>query len=208
MVPQGKTETVQTYRRRIYDTILILMNTEEKNPQHAHRTALADYRMAKNVEESVHSPSHRLNEDNMVQDIHDIVPTQARIHKIRIAPTENCRLCDRKHTLLQRLVECGDGRYQWEWTKERLAIMLRTGPRWIPEEWLLLPHITLWHPQRQRAVLWVLAQSVGFRSQLERNLTFQDYIDFLRRSKYKFYAKRNRITQVGNYLSILEIHQG
>ena len=37
---------------------------------------------------------------------------------------------------------------------------------------------------------------------------FQDYIDFLRRSKHKFYRKRNRITQVGNYLSILEIDQG
>jgi len=140
--------------------------------------------------------------------IHDIVPTKERLHKIRIAPTEYCRLCDRKDTLLHRLAECGDGRYQWEWTKKRLAIMLRTDPRWIPEEWLLRPHFTLWPPLRQRAVLWVLAQFVGFRSQLERNLTFQDYIDFLRRSKYKFYRKRNRITQVGNYLSILELDQG
>ena len=111
-------------------------------------------------------------------------------------------------TLLYRLAECGDGRYHWEWTKKRLTIMLRTGPRWIPEEWLLRPHITLWPPQRQRAVLWVLTQFVGFRSQLERNLTFHDSIDFLRRSKYKFYRKRNQITQVGNYLSILEIDQG
>ena len=32
IVPQGKTETAQTYRRRIYDTIVILMNTETKPP--------------------------------------------------------------------------------------------------------------------------------------------------------------------------------
>ena len=93
-------------------------------------------------------------------------------------------------------------------TKKRLAIMLRTDPRWIPEEWLFRPHFTLWPPQLQRAVLWVLAQFLWFRSQLERNLTFQDYIEFLRRSKYKFYRKRNRITQVRNYLWILEIDQG
>jgi len=136
--------------------------------------------------------------------IHDIVPTKERLHKIRIVPTENCGLCDRKGTLLHRLAECGDGRYQWEWTKKRLAIMLR----WVPEEWLPRLHFILWPQQRLRAVLWVLAQFVGFRSQLERNLTFQDYIDFLRRTKYKFYRKRNRITQVGNYLSILEIDQG
>jgi hypothetical protein len=142
--------------------------------------------------------------------IHDIVPTKERLHKIRIAPTENCHLCVRKDTLLHRLAECGDGRYQWEWKKKRLAIMLRTDPRWTPEEWLLRPHFTHWPPQRQRAVLWVLAQFVGFRSHLERNLTFQDYVDFLRLSKYKFYRKRkrNRVTRVGNYLNILEIDQG
>jgi len=32
MVPQGKTETVRTYRRRMYDTRVILMNTETKPP--------------------------------------------------------------------------------------------------------------------------------------------------------------------------------
>ena len=140
--------------------------------------------------------------------IHNIVPTKERLHKIRITPTENCRLWDRNDTLLHRLAECGDGRYQWEWTKKRPAIMLRTDPQWIPEDWLLWPHITLWPPQRQRAVLWVLAQYLGFRSQFQPGLTFQDYIDFLRRSKYKIYRKRNRLTQVGNCMSILEIDQG
>jgi hypothetical protein len=34
----------------------------DKNPQRAQQTALADYRMAKNMEESVYSPNLRLNE--------------------------------------------------------------------------------------------------------------------------------------------------
>jgi hypothetical protein len=88
-----------------------------------------------------------------------------RLHEIRIAPTENCRICDRKDTLLHRVAEYGDGRYQWEWTRKRLAIMPGTDPRWVPEEWLLRPQFTRWQPQRQRAVLWVLAQFVGFGSQ-------------------------------------------
>ena len=54
--------------------------------------------------------------------------------------------------------------------------MLRTDPQWVPEEWLLRPRFKFWPPQRQRAVLWTLAQFAGFRSQLERNLTFQDYV--------------------------------
>ena len=32
--------------------------------------------------------------------IHDSIPTKERLHKIRIAPTENFRLCDRKDILL------------------------------------------------------------------------------------------------------------
>jgi len=109
--------------------------------------------------------------------------------------------------LHHRLAECGVGQYEWEWTRQLLAIMLRTEPRWVPDEWLLRPYFTLWPPQRQRAVLWVLAHFVIFRSQLERNQTFQNYIDFLWRSKWNLYRKRNRITQVGNYLRILEIDQ-
>ena len=154
------------------------------------------------------NPSHRLNEDDMVQDYTRYCPSKERLNSIRIVPTEDCRICDRKDTLLHRLAECGNGRYQQEWTKKILAITLRTDPRWIPEEWLRRPHITLWPTQRQRAVLWVLAQFVGFRSQLERKQTSQNYIDFLRRSKYKFYRKRKRKTRVANYLSIAEIHQG
>ena len=34
IVPQGKTETVQKYRRRVYATIFVYMNTETKPPQH------------------------------------------------------------------------------------------------------------------------------------------------------------------------------
>ena len=67
MVSQGKTVTVQTYRRRIRH-YTDPYEYRDKTPQHAHRTALAEYRMAKNMEESVDSPSHRLNEDNTVQD--------------------------------------------------------------------------------------------------------------------------------------------
>ena len=65
MVSQGKTVNVQTYRRRIRH-YADPYEYRDKTPQHAHRTALAEHRMAKNMEESVDSPSHRLNEDNMV----------------------------------------------------------------------------------------------------------------------------------------------
>jgi len=89
-----------------------------------------------------------------------------------------------------------------------VALMLRTEPRWVPEEWLFRPHFKLWPPKRHRAVLWVLAHFVAFREQPARNLTPQDYLDFLRRSKWKLYQERNRTTLVGNYFCTLDMKIG
>ena len=67
IVPQGKTVTEQTS-----DAAYVILNSslriQRQTPQHAHRTALAEYRMAKKMEESVDSPRHRFSEDNVVQD--------------------------------------------------------------------------------------------------------------------------------------------
>jgi len=125
--------------------------------------------------------------------VHDIVPTNERLHKIRIACAERCRHCDRKDTLRHRFTEWGDGRHQWEWTRERIALMIRIDSRWIPEDWLLRPQFRHWFPQRHRAVLWALAHFIVFRLQQERTLTSHDYLDFLRRSKWKLYQTRNRL---------------
>jgi hypothetical protein len=136
--------------------------------------------------------------------VHDIVPINERLHRIRIACTQLCRHCDRKDTLRHRHTECGDGWHQWECTRQQIALLLRLYPRWIPEDWFLRPQFGYWPPQDHRAVLWVLANFVVFRLQQERTLTSQDYLDFLRRSKWKLYQTRNRIAQLGNCICILE----
>jgi hypothetical protein len=41
--------------------------------------------------------------------INDILPTNERLLRIRIAPTDRCRHCDRQDTLLHRLTESGEG---------------------------------------------------------------------------------------------------
>ena len=77
----------------------------------------------------------------------------------------------------------------------------KVGPRGMA----LSATFKLWPPQRHGAVLWMLAQFVAFRSQQARNLMSQYYLDFLRRSTWKLYQKRNRTTLVGNYLRTLEM---
>jgi hypothetical protein len=136
--------------------------------------------------------------------IHDIVPTRECLHNIRLAPTAACSICNMPDTLRHRITECGNGRSQWEWTRKRLALMLRTDPECIPEEWLYRPHFTIWAPRRYSAMLWTIAHVVAFRMQIMRTLTFHDYTDFLRRYRWKLYQQRNRMEQVGSCLCTLD----
>jgi hypothetical protein len=90
---------------------------------------------------------------------------RARLHKIKMVPTDLCETCNKTDTLQHRLTECGEGPKMWEWTRRRIEIMLRTDPKHIPTEWLLGPTLKLWPTQRHRAVLWTLANFVVYRLQ-------------------------------------------
>ena len=68
--------------------------------------------------------------------IHDILPTNVRLHKIRISPTDKCNTCGMHDTIQHRLVECGEGPQIWQWTTQKVALILRTIPTQIPSEWL------------------------------------------------------------------------
>jgi len=68
------------------------------------------YELAGGVDESVETPARSLRKNHGT----DLLPD----------------------TLRHRITERGNGQWEWEWTRRRLAIMLRTEPRWVPEEWL------------------------------------------------------------------------
>jgi hypothetical protein len=136
--------------------------------------------------------------------VHDILPTNERLFRMFMVPTDMCRKCDRTDTLSHRLIEGEEGGQIWTWTKQGLALILRKNPERIPSEWLLRPHFTLWPPRRRRAELWVLANIVTFRTQQQRELTLQDFIDFMKRSKWKLYQSHKREASVGNYPSVTD----
>jgi hypothetical protein len=117
--------------------------------------------------------------------INDILPTNERLHRICISSTDRCRHCDKQDTLQHRLTECGEGELIWTLTRQQLALILQTTPGRIPSEWLMRPHFTIWPPTRRRAVQWILANVVFFRTQMQRELTLHDLLDFLKRSKWK-----------------------
>jgi hypothetical protein len=57
-------------------------------------------------------------------------------------------------------------------------------------------------------VQWILANVVFFRTQLRRELTLDDLIVFLKRTKWKMYQRRNGKERVGKYLTIIDTEGG
>ena len=90
-----------------------------------------------------------------------------------MTPTDTCRQCDKTDTLRYRLTECGEGPLMWNWT-QRLARLLNTDRRRIPEDWLLRPTLNLRPTKLQRAVLWILANFIMYRLQQRRTPSLQD----------------------------------
>jgi hypothetical protein len=191
------------YKRRVYDTLhhISRMETESREmriftlwPQTNWPT------LWKNLDETPVAGEIQIA---WYMVINDIIPTNERFHKIQIATTDKCRYCH-KDTLQHRLTECGDGKCIWKCTRQKLALMLRTVPERIPSEWLLRPCFTMWPPTRRRAVLWMLAGVVYFRTQMQRELTLQNLLDFLKWAKWKMCQRRNYRQKVVNYLNILD----
>jgi hypothetical protein len=138
----------------------------------------------------------------MYQVLHDIIPTNVRLHCINMVPSDTCRRCKATDTLEHRLLACGEGQTIWQYMKTLLATMIRTIPARIPDDWPLHPHFNIWH----RAILWVIANVVIFRMQHQTNLTLHDYMDFLHRSRWKLMRYKSGRILAGNYLSVLDMN--
>ena len=138
------------------------------------------------------------------QAIHDIIPTNVRLHRIYMVPSDSCRQCTADDTLEHRLIACGKGRKIWHYTKTLLTMMLRTIPARIPDEWVLHFHLNIWPPKRHQAILWVLANVVIFRIQQQTTLTLHDFMDFVLRSRWKLTGHKHGRDLVGNYLTFID----
>lgn len=94
--------------------------------------------------------------------IHDLLPTNTRLQRIRLVDTDNGAQCGKQDTTLHQLTECRLGRETWEWTRTRIAWIHRTDPRRVPTEWFLRPCFQLWPRHKKQATLWILANMVFY----------------------------------------------
>jgi hypothetical protein len=136
--------------------------------------------------------------------IHDLMPTRERLRKINLAETNLCTECGQIDTRTHRVVECGERKRIWNWTKQRLAWILRTTPVHIPEDWVVWPQFVIWPETRRKAVAWFLIHLVYYCGQGKRRLTLSDYCDFLRRARWKEERKRRYTESLARYLTVLD----
>jgi hypothetical protein len=134
--------------------------------------------------------------------IHDLIPTNERLHKIRLSQRDRCNLCNEQDTLRHRVTECGEEKRKCDWTSNKMAMILRMDPRYIPQEWIMIPQFRLWPPQKHRAIVWFIAHIALYRGQQRRELTHNDFMDFLMRHKRYMYQQPKR-TETDRELSKL-----
>jgi hypothetical protein len=72
---------------------------------------------------------------NRFRVIHDILPTNERLHTIRLTDLALGSTCGEQDTIVNRITQCREGRETWEWTRKRIASILLMDLVWIPHEW-------------------------------------------------------------------------
>ena len=135
--------------------------------------------------------------------IHDILPTHDRLASINLVPNSQCPRCTAEDSVVHRVLHCQDGPLQWTWTRQKIALILRTEARHIPNNWTTTPDMQLWPPQRHTAVIWILAHYVFYRLQNNRRMSLSDYIEYMRRARWKSNTASCR-PKTGRYLEVLE----
>lgn len=77
------------------------------------------------------------------------------------------------------------------------------GCKHISPERTLQPSFQHWPAQRHAAILWIIAHLVHYRLQTRRRFSLLDYMDFLKRARWKAYHQTIRRPETGRYLDVL-----
>jgi hypothetical protein len=202
MPPMQEDETPRAVRKQMYGVLdMLYRSRKEQDIRVINKHPHLDWARIWNNLRAAWLPSEIRSEWYAV--IHELLPTNDRLHRIALKANDQCGGCQRTDSTAHRIMECGEGRAMWHWTRMRIAAILRTELRHIPQDWPLHPTCDIWPPTRRRAVLWMLAHFVYFQATQRASLTLLDYADFMRRARWKTYGVPRRAKFIGNYLVVL-----
>jgi len=118
--------------------------------------------------------------------IHEIIPTNERLAAIHLTTTTSCVRCGAAYTTAS--TNCLRGRTSdMDLDENQDSGNTTHTPKHIPEEWTLRPTFHHWPPQKQAAMIWIVAHLVAYRLQTQRRLSLADCMEFLQRACWKEY---------------------
>jgi hypothetical protein len=170
IAPPDPQETMKRFKQCIYSTFFIIITTD--NGKEAMQILLKYPDIPRS---RVWANLHVTNLPDRVKSgwyaaMHNIIPTNERLTNIHLATTSACSRCGVTNTILHRITQCEEGPVIWNWTRARIAMILRIHPKYISEDYTLRPCFQHWPPQRHAAIVWIIPHLVAYRLQTQRRL--------------------------------------
>ena len=134
--------------------------------------------------------------------IHDILPTNTGLAAITMVETRLQEMWEIGHPATPSNGMCG-GCCHMGLDSKMTGSNVTYGPPPYPRYMDPISPILFLAPAATASVLWTLAHLVWYCLQGQRRQSILDYIDFLRRSRWKAYQRPHRLQRIGNYLDVL-----
>jgi hypothetical protein len=64
--------------------------------------------------------------------VHEIIPINDYLADKHLADTDRCPRCNELDSLPHRIIECRNGDTSWQWTRSKIAQILRSAPAYVP----------------------------------------------------------------------------
>jgi hypothetical protein len=126
---KGKEEMTRSYKNRLYNA-MALLNGPAHGPSDMRIKKYWPHHDWQAIWDNLHTaPVPGNMKGEWFKMIHDLTPTNTRLHTIRLSPMDKCTLCPETDTLLHWITESVEGKESWEWASGKMAMIIRIAPK-------------------------------------------------------------------------------
>ena len=139
VTPPRNTETQKKFERRLYKGLLTMANAERGDLELrvTQKHPIIPWTRVWTTLHTAWIPERLKSLWYTV--LHDIVTTKERLGAIQLSDTELCNQCGKTDTLQHRITDYGEGAIIWNWTRTRIAALLRIDPS--PQRQAAISHL-------------------------------------------------------------------
>jgi hypothetical protein len=124
--------------------------------------------------------------------VHDLLPTNSRLHRINRSATDRCAHCGRWDTALHRVSTCGEAAVIWRWLHDKLAHINAVPPQGLAQDFLVRPDVQLSsHKPTHNTAIWLVGHTVMAVLSAPRAPSLPDVVDFTLKPLHAAILKRS-----------------